>query len=311
MVWLEPRDTSKGVRWYVRWWHGGKQHSAPAGYTKQMAIKVRDNKERELLTGVPREQSIAAVYQEFLKYIRSSQRPNTLEIIERSCGAFVELHGHKLIVTQDDIKDYKQSLLSAYSKNGADMRFRTFRWFLSYAKIETDEAHIGQEKVARFLSRTEIQSLLKACRYNKELKDIVTVTLHTGLRRGEVLSLTHAQIHGKHLFVRQEKTDKDKVIPIQRTIEPIFNRAKIGPLFPGWKEDRLGRAFRRAVKRAKLGTVRFHDLRHTFASNWLKGGGDLASLSNVMGATLRVVKDTYAHFEPKQLKALIDGMDFM
>ena len=74
----------------------------------------------------------------------------------------------------------------------------------------------------------------------------------------------------------------------------------------------MARAFKRAVKRAGIQVrVRPHDLRHTFASNYLQSGqGTLADLSKILGHTSLKTTMIYAHFELKHLKEHVDLMDF-
>lgn len=48
---------------------------------------------------------------------------------------------------------------------------------------------LDNERV-RYLSEDEEQRLFQAMGENQQLKDIVTVALHTGMRRGEIFSLS-------------------------------------------------------------------------------------------------------------------------
>ena len=52
----------------------------------------------------------------------------------------------------------------------------------------------------------------------------------------------------------------------------------------------------RVLKRAGLPKVRFHDLRHTFATLSLKNGVDVKTLSSILGHySAGFTLDTYAH----------------
>jgi len=56
-----------------------------------------------------------------------------------------------------------------------------------------------------------------------------------------------------------------------------------------------------AIARARMGRIRPHDLRHTWASAYLKSGGTLADLRVLGGwGTLSMVQ-RYAHFQPHYL----------
>jgi integrase len=60
------------------------------------------------------------------------------------------------------------------------------------------------------------------------------------------------------------------------------------------------RSFKPLVARAGLPpTVRFHDLRHTFATLMLKGGEHPKVVQEMMGhATINITLDTYSHVLP-------------
>lgn len=62
----------------------------------------------------------------------------------------------------------------------------------------------------------------------------------------------------------------------------------------------LNRGLRPALSRAKIRTVRFHDLRHSFASNLLAAGVDVVTVSKALGhANVHITLTTYAHAVPK------------
>ena len=62
----------------------------------------------------------------------------------------------------------------------------------------------------------------------------------------------------------------------------------------------LNHGFRPALSRAKIRTVRFHDLRHSFASNLLAAGVDVVTVSKALGhANVHITLTTYAHAVPK------------
>ena len=61
------------------------------------------------------------------------------------------------------------------------------------------------------------------------------------------------------------------------------------------------RAFYRSLTGAGLRHIRFHDLRHTFASLLIQQGESLAYVRDHMGhASIRITVDTYGHLVPQR-----------
>ena len=72
----------------------------------------------------------------------------------------------------------------------------------------------------------------------------------------------------------------------------VFPSPTGGPMSP----DSVLHMLHRVLKRAGLPKVRFHDLRHTFATHALAGGVDAKTLSGILGHTkASFTLDTYAH----------------
>jgi len=78
----------------------------------------------------------------------------------------------------------------------------------------------------------------------------------------------------------------------------VCPNAKGGPM---QSSDLLRTGLHPALRRAGIRQVRFHDLRHAFASNLLAGGVDVVTVSKALGhANVHITLVTYAHAIPKQ-----------
>lgn len=168
----------------------------------------------------------------------------------------------------------------------------------------------------RFLSQTEAQALIQAC--NKRLRPIVITALSTGMRRGEILSLTWPQVDLEHGFIFLEKTKsgKRREIPISTILKVtlaslprdpevlwvFYNSRTKEPL----KE--IKRSFTSALEAAKIKDFHFHDLRHTFASHLVMNGTPLATVSRLLGHSDISMTMRYAHLAPEHQAAAVDSL---
>jgi len=71
----------------------------------------------------------------------------------------------------------------------------------------------------------------------------------------------------------------------------------------------LRRLFSEALKGSGIASFRFHDLRHTFASHYVMAGGDLLTLSRILGHTTTAMTQRYAHLASDYLAAKVAAME--
>ncbi len=161
----------------------------------------------------------------------------------------------------------------------------------------------------------------------------VAVTMGTGLRIGELCALQGRDIDLEKRILTVSKTmqriqyltetAKTKVIITDPKSETSKRQIPIPECLVGLlrkfkpKDDEyllsgtdkpveprtIQYRFRRILLNAKLPSVRFHSLRHAFASNCVKLGFDIKSLSEILGhSSVEITLNRYVHpsFEQKQ-----------
>ena len=176
-----------------------------------------------------------------------------------------------------------------------------------------------EDKRIRFLNKEEIQRLLEAAESDRVpyLKPIIVLALNTAMRKGEILNLRWDDVDFARRAVQVKKTKNDQPREVPMTdwlYETLWN----------WRKKRLGSdqvftnnngqpirsirtAFERALQRAGIEDFRFHDLRHTAASQMYMSGLDIKFIKEIGGwKTLQMV-DRYSHIstEHKRVSMLI------
>jgi integrase len=161
---------------------------------------------------------------------------------------------------------------------------------------EHNERHV-------YLTPAEVQRIAAKC--SPEVADIVRLAALTGLRRSELLGLTKGNLRGQAIVLdARTKTGRPRVVPLPPQAARIA--AKRLPWSAGYSTLRA--EFERARKAAKLPHVRFHDLRHTYASWLVQDGQSMKVVKDLLGHTTMAMTDRYAHLASTHLKAAVQGL---
>lgn len=168
--------------------------------------------------------------------------------------------------------------------------------------------------LVRYLTPDQKQALFDALppRYHP----IVLTALNTGMRRGELLRLTWADIDwfAGTISIRETKADEPRHAPmnslVQRTLLTLKETAKptaSDPVFPFYPRY-LGRAFQRSVIKAKIAPFRFHDLRHCFASSLARLGVNDRTLMEAGGWASPAMLKRYVHLGPSTVWQAVEKL---
>lgn len=148
---------------------------------------------------------------------------------------------------------------------------------------ENPAAHVKTAKpnnvLVRYLTQDQEAHLLT--HLPPQYHPIVSTATHTGLRQGELLRLSWADVDWNVgvLTVHETKAGERRRVPMNSTVMGLLSALKEknlpSPLQRVFHHDGryLRRAFDRAVNAAGLAPFRFHDLRHTFGLTTRNAGG--------------------------------------
>jgi integrase len=135
------------------------------------------------------------------------------------------------------------------------------------------------------------------------------------MRRGEILALEKDDIstEGRAAIIRTSKNGEPRAIPLsKRALEAVAKAMSITEnVFGekgGWqlRVANLEYNFRAAVKRAGLKDLRFHDLRHTFATRLVQSGADIYAVQRLLGHKSLEMTSRYAHHSIDSLRKAIE-----
>ena len=167
----------------------------------------------------------------------------------------------------------------------------------------------------------QLQSFLREAK-DSGVFELYYLELTTGLRRGELLGLKWedidlergdlrvrrqiARINGEVVEAPLKTKNAYRTLPLAEDTIGVLEaqRKKTGDspwVFPSptggpISPDSVLRMLHRVLKRAGLPRVRFHDLRHTFATLALQNGVDVKTVSGMLGHfSAGFTLDTYAH----------------
>jgi integrase len=170
----------------------------------------------------------------------------------------------------------------------------------------------------RFLSEAEIHALLKAC--SSHLNPIVEAALLTGMRREEILSLKWEQIRNGFIYLTETKSGKARQIPINNRLAEVLREVRRGNQLKspyvfcdsqGRRFYQVRRSFTSACRRAGIEAFRFHDLRHTFASQLVMRGASLKAVQELLGHADLKMTMRYAHLSQEHLKDSVNLLNDM
>lgn len=183
-------------------------------------------------------------------------------------------------------------------------------------------------KRVRFLSHDEAHTLFEILKgKSRETYEMALLSLHCGLRAGEVFSLTWKDVDLEHglITLLDIKSSKTRTVSMTADIQSFFMAKETGSkqdlIFPDRKtggiRKQISKSFPRAVTEAGLNDriedrrqrVTFHTLRHTFASWLVMAGISLYDVKELLGHATLTMTERYAHLASDRNKKAAATME--
>lgn len=261
-----------------------------------------------------------AAYQNDLSWLLSfceQQEMNPLDMQLEDLQHFaVQLHEHQIGPTS------QARILSG---------IRSFyKYLLLSGEIEQDPTellespHLG-ERLPEVLSTDEIDQIQKSIDLSKpegqRNKTIIEVLFSCGLRVSELVNLKLSNLYLEEGFVRvMGKGSKERLVPISskaiRELKYWFVDRNLMKIQQGEEDyvflNRRGKHLtrtmilimlkRQAVAAGITKTISPHTLRHSFATELLKGGADLRAIQDMLGHESIGTTELYMHIDTTTLR---------
>ncbi len=304
---------------------------------KQREASKRD---QNIALGVPHTQQISfkELSQKLLRS-KSHLAPNT---VKSYTGIFKNyliprFDSYKLKdIRLADIEELKYFLRDeeGLSKNRVNTIMKILKMTFNYA-VELDYLYQNPALKLKLL-KTELKdinywSMPECSIFLKQLQnddnyDFYLVALNTGMRLGELIGLTwdsvdfnKSQIKVQRTMTREglqetTKSKRERSVPMNRAVKEsllklysnkkclkfVFTTPNNKPLS---YEHFTYRVFNKTVKKINMRKIRFHDLRTTFASNFCMQGGNVFTLSKILGhSSVEITQKRYAFLNDQFLK---------
>ena len=181
-------------------------------------------------------------------------------------------------------------------------------------------------------SADEVAGFLNCARtYSQQGFVLYAVAIYTGLRQGELAGLKWSDVDldrriitVQRSFTGPTKSGSPRYVPITTALLPILRHWRLKVFGELVFQNAVGKMlhsncnlfttdFKACLRAAgfsdkiKKGKTRsymvFHDLRHTFASQWVMAGGDIFKLQKIMGHESVQMTMRYAHLSPDAFAA--------
>lgn len=170
-----------------------------------------------------------------------------------------------------------------------------------------------ERKEPRYLTRAQFTKLVS--KLPKHLKALAQFTVETGLRMRNATGLQWSQVdlRRKLLIIPASaaKAGETIAVPLNSRAVALLKRQKGHPervfTFRGEPiDDANGAAFKKAAAQAGVPWLRWHDLRHTWASWHIQAGTPPHVLQELGGWKSFIMVKRYAHLTVEHLRAYAD-----
>lgn len=197
---------------------------------------------------------------------------------------------------------------------------KEWEWLNENPVQKINKPRLPQGRI-RFLDESEIKNLLNTCKISSSLYlfPIVVMALSTGMRKGEILSLTwnNVDLEKGSIILQKTKNGERRLIPLVglslNLLKNMYEKEQRGLIFPSVINPNVPIDIRSAweltVKKALISDFKFHDLRHTAASYLAMNQVSLLEIGTLLGHKTIQMTRRYSHLSNSHLVSIAEKLD--
>jgi integrase len=322
----------RGENWYIDFTFKGQRIRESIGPSRKGAEKVIAKKKAEIAENKyldkrkePDPIAFHSFAKEYWQWGKANHKPSSWERELSNLRTLEKAFDKKIHeITTWDIEHYKMKRKEKVKPATVNREVNTLKAMLSKAvewgKLKETpgrkvKALKGEVKRLRFLLPNEIQKLLSNC--VGDLKPIVEMAVNTGLRKSELFNLKweHVDLNTKIASIVDTKNQEARQIPLNETARRILQGMERTSPFvfrneKGSMPPDVRYFFKIALNKSGIQDFRFHDLRHTFASNLImQDGVELNDVRELLGHKRMDMTLRYAHLSPRHKTKVVNLLD--
>ena len=234
------------------------------------------------------------------------------EKYKRSVEAFCEALSNPIarLISSTDISKWRSERLEVVKPQTANRELTTvkgfFNWLVKHEYLPSNPAeHLKSikthEQERPYLSPEQVRALYDALasHYDRDVAIIAQICLETGSRWSEAQNLTQQQVRKDRIVFTETKSKKTRAVPIGEELSQILKQCESDPLCR--KCECTARRWLNETLNLPKG-ISTHILRHTFASHFVMGGGNILTLQRILGHSKIEMTMRYAHLAPEHLE---------
>jgi len=320
----------KGSEWYIDYYVHGRRKREKIGPSKILAINVLHKRKVEIAENryldIRKQDRIS--FEDFADdFLNLYSKPNkkSWKSDEYNLTNIIPFFKGKNLyeITVEDIERFKavrsRSKVGPATVNRNLATIKTlFNKAVEWGKIENSPAKNVKflrepSGRLRYLEKEEIKKLLSNC--SAHLKPIVTLALFTGMRRGEILGLKWQDVDFQRgiIYLLDTKNGAKREVFVNALVRKALVCTRKNPESPyifcaknGRPYHDIRKSFWTALKKSGILNFRFHDLRHTFASQLVMAGVDINTVRELLGHKDIRMTLRYSHLSSDYKRRAVD-----